>query len=86
MNQELYGLPKDIPLRNVNRIWYLRPDCVDTNVFLDRNTEPLIGVGGIDPRQEASVEVGRKACELIVKGMVRKTAALSVIGMLAEYG
>jgi len=57
-------------------LWYLRPDCVDMSVFLGRNTEPLIGVGGIDPRQEASVEVGRKACDLIVKGMVRKAKDL----------
>jgi len=46
------------------------------SVFLGRNTEPLIGVIGIDPRQEASVEVGRKACDLIVKGMVRKAKDL----------
>ena len=57
-------------------LWYLRPDCVDTSVFLGRNTEPLIGVLGIDPRQEASVELGRKACDLIVKGMVRKAKDL----------
>ena len=31
-------------------LWYLRPDCVDMSVFLNRNSEPLIGVGGIDPR------------------------------------
>ena len=57
-------------------LWYLRPDCVDMSVFLNRNSEPLIGVGGIDPRQEASVEVGRKACDLIVKGMIRKAKDL----------
>ena len=57
-------------------LWYLRPDCVDMSVFLGRDTEPLIGVGGIDPRREASVEVGRKACDLIVKGMVRKAEDL----------
>ena len=57
-------------------LWYLRPDCVDMSVFLGRDTEPLVGVGGIDPRQEASVEVGRKACDLIVKGMVRKAKDL----------
>jgi creatinine amidohydrolase len=57
-------------------LWYLRPDCVDMSVFLGREDEPLIGVGGIDPRKEASVEVGRKACDLIVEGMVRKAEQL----------
>ena len=44
-------------------LWYLRPDCVDMSVFLGREKEPLIGVMGTDPRKEASIEVGRKACE-----------------------
>ena len=55
---------------------YLRPDCVDMGVFLNRQKEKLIGVHGIDPRKEASVEVGRKACELIVEGMVHKAKQL----------
>jgi creatinine amidohydrolase len=57
-------------------LWYLRPDCVDMSVFRGREAEPLVGVGGTDPRLEASVEVGRRACELIVKGMVRKAEEL----------
>ena len=57
-------------------LWYLRPDCVDMSVFLGRQDEPLVGVGGIDPRKEASVEIGRAACDLIVKGMVRKARQL----------
>lgn len=57
-------------------LWYLRPDCVDMSIFLGRDKEPLIGVMGIDPRKEASVEVGRKACDLIVDGMVRKAKGL----------
>ena len=57
-------------------LWYLRPDCVDMSVFLGREDEELIGVGGIDPRKEATVEVGRKACDLIVDGMVRKAKQL----------
>ena len=57
-------------------LWYLRPDCVDMSVFLGREEEPLIGVGGIDPRKEASVEVGRTACDLIVAGMVKKAELL----------
>jgi len=57
-------------------LWYLRPDCVDMSVYLGREDEPLVGVMGIDPRKEASVEVGRKACDLIVDGMVKKAQAL----------
>ncbi|MBM3235396.1 creatininase family protein [Candidatus Poribacteria bacterium] len=57
-------------------LWYLRPDCVDMSVYLGRADEPLVGVGGIDPRKEASIEVGRKACDLIVEGMVRKAKEL----------
>jgi len=57
-------------------LWYLRPDCVDTSVYLGREDEPLVGVVGTDPRREASVEIGRKACDLIVEGMVRKAREL----------
>jgi len=57
-------------------LWYLRPDCVDMSVYLGLEEEPLVGVMGIDPRKEASIEVGRKACDLIVDGMVRKAKSL----------
>jgi creatinine amidohydrolase/Fe(II)-dependent formamide hydrolase-like protein len=57
-------------------LWYLRPDCVDTSVYLGREDEPLVGVVGSDPRREASVEIGRKGCDLIVEGMVRKAQEL----------
>ena len=57
-------------------LWYLRPDCVDMSVYLGRPNEPLVGVGGIDPRREASIEIGRKGCDLIVEGMVRKAKQL----------
>ncbi|MHC4480984.1 MAG: hypothetical protein ACYS1C_08475, partial [Planctomycetota bacterium] len=57
-------------------LWYLRPDCVDMSVFLGREDEPLVGLMGDDPRQTASVEIGRKACALIVEGMVRKAREL----------
>jgi len=46
------------------------------SVYLGRADEPLIGVGGIDPRKEASIEVGRRACDLIVDGMIRKAREL----------
>jgi len=55
---------------------YLRPDCVDMTVYLGREEEPLIGVGGEDPRKHASVELARVACDLIADGMVRKAAEL----------
>ena len=35
-----------------------------------------IGVVGEDPRTEASLEIGRKGCELIVDGMVKKAEDL----------
>jgi len=57
-------------------LWYLRPDCVDMSVYLEREDEPLVGVMGSDPRREASVETGRRACGLIVEGMVRKAEEL----------
>jgi len=55
---------------------YLRPDCVDMTVYLGREEEPLIGVGGEDPRKHASVELARVACDLIADGMVRKATEL----------
>ena len=57
-------------------LWYLRPDCVDMSLYLGREDEPLVGVMGIDPRKEASIEVGRRACDLIVDGMARKAREL----------
>ena len=46
------------------------------SVFLGREKEKLVGVGGEDPRTEASIETGRQACELIVEGMTRKARQL----------
>jgi len=57
-------------------LWYLRPDCVDLSVYLGRQDEGLVGVMGEDPRKHASIELGRKACDLIVEGMVRKAEEL----------
>jgi len=57
-------------------LWYLRPDCVDMSVYLGRDDETLVGVGGTDPRGTASIEVGRKACDLIADGMARKAKQL----------
>jgi len=51
----------------------LRPECVDMGVYQDRPAhEPLIGVGGEDPRVHASKQLGAAACDLIVRGMVKK--------------
>lgn len=57
-------------------LMYLRPDCVDMSVYLGRESEPLIGVNGLDPRTTATVEIGRKAAELIVAGMTTKAQEL----------
>lgn len=57
-------------------LMYLRPECVDMNVYRGREDELLVGVGGADPRVEASKETGRKACDLIVDGMVKKAGEL----------
>lgn len=55
----------------------LMPECVDMSVYLDKlPEEPLIGVDGEDPRVHASKEIGRAACELIVKGMNDKADEL----------
>jgi len=51
----------------------LRPECVDMTVYHGRPAaDPLIGVDGEDPRLHASKAIGRLACDLIVKGMVKK--------------
>jgi len=57
-------------------LWYLRPDCVDMSVYLGREDEKLTGVGGEDPRRTASIEIGRRACEIIVEGLVKKAQEL----------
>jgi len=57
-------------------LWYLRPDCVDMSIYLGRETDKLIGIMGDDPRKTASIEIGRKACDLIVEGMIRKAKEL----------
>jgi creatinine amidohydrolase len=57
-------------------LWHLRPDCVDMSIYLGRKMDKLIGIIGTDPRRTASVEIGRKACDLIVRGMVEKAKEL----------
>jgi len=57
-------------------LWYLRPDCVDMSIYRGREKEPLIGVVGEDPRAEASIEIGRRGCDLIVDAMVAKARQL----------
>lgn len=46
------------------------------SIYLKQDEETLVGVGGIDPRKEASIEIGRKACALIVTGMINKAKEL----------
>ena len=57
-------------------LWYLRPDCVDLSVYLGREDEPMVGIMGHDPRGTAGVALGRRACRLIVRGMVAKARQL----------
>ncbi|GAG41087.1 unnamed protein product, partial [marine sediment metagenome] len=57
-------------------LWYLRPDCVDLSIYFDRPQEPLIGVGGTDPREKARIEIGQKGCNLIVEGMIHQAKKL----------
>jgi creatinine amidohydrolase len=57
-------------------LWYLRPDCVDMSIYMGREADELVGIMGDDPRQTASVEIGRTACDLIVEGMIRKAKEL----------
>lgn len=57
-------------------LWYLRPDCVDMSVYLGRDSYQLVGIMGTDPRQSASIEIGRKATDLVVDAMVQKARDL----------
>jgi creatinine amidohydrolase len=83
-NPNLRGYPPEAPVVGgdhaakweTSYLWYLRPDCVDMSVYLGRESEPLPGVHGLDPRREASVETGRRAVEAIVEAIVRRAAAL----------
>jgi hypothetical protein len=43
---------------------------------LGREADELVGIMGEDPRRTASIEIGRVACDLIVKGMVQKAKQL----------
>ena len=55
----------------------LRPECADMSVYQGRRkTEKLVGIGGINPRETASRQLGERAVKLIVEGMVRKGNAL----------
>jgi creatinine amidohydrolase len=53
-------------------LWFLRPDCVDMAVYEQEPDKPLVGVIGDDPRVGASPELGQRACEVIVDGMVAR--------------
>ena len=59
-----------------SHLWYLRPDCVDMSVYRGRERQPLIGIMGEDPRTEASIEIGRRSCELIVGAVIEKARTL----------
>ena len=57
-------------------MWYLRPDCIDMSVYLGKDDEKLVGIIGTDPRGIASRAIGKKACDLVVTGMVKKAQQL----------
>lgn len=54
-------------------LWYLRPDCVDMSM-LRTSDNPTLGVGS--DCVDATIEKGRRACNLIVDGMVLKAREL----------
>lgn len=54
----------------------LRPECVDMTVYLGREEERLTGVGGGDPRETATREIGERGVEIITQGMVKKAKEL----------
>ena len=57
-------------------LWHLRPECVDMSVYYGRKDKRLVGLMGIDPRNVASIEIGRKGCDIIVDAMVRRARKL----------
>jgi hypothetical protein len=60
-------------------LWYLRPDLVDMSQLPADRNEKLWGVGGLDPRDHASQEVGREICEAIIDRVGQRA-----LQMLAE--
>ncbi len=54
----------------------LRPELVDMSRLPSDPNEPLIGVGGIDPRGNASQEYGDRGVELVVERIVAKAHEL----------
>jgi creatinine amidohydrolase len=56
-------------------LWHLRPECVDMSVYEKRDDDRLIGVIGQDPRGHASPELGERAADAIVAGMVARSLA-----------
>jgi len=59
-------------------LWYLRPDLVDVSRLSDGRPDPLCGIFGEDPREQASVELGAETVQGILDGlaqMVREALA-----------
>ena len=54
-------------------LWALRPELVEMDRLPKDMSEPLVGVGGQDPRTGASRKLGRE----IVKAMVERIAAMA---------
>jgi creatinine amidohydrolase len=54
----------------------LRPDCVDMSQLPDEPEVKLVGVGGRDPREHASLEFGQRGVELIVERITARAREL----------
>lgn len=65
---------------------FFHPDCVDMSELgdgpMNLDMKPPSGIGGLDPREHASAEVGRRNVELCVEAIGRK--AQELLASLAE--
>jgi len=58
-------------------LWYLRPELVDLARTEAHPDDPLHGVFGEDPREKASVDLGRRMIDTVVENLAERiTAAL----------
>jgi len=54
----------------------LQPDCVDMSRLPSDPEEKLVGIGGIDPRDTASVEYGEAGVNAVVEAIITKAHEL----------
>jgi len=69
-----------------SNMMFFHPDCVDMSELgdgpMNLDMKPPSGIGGLDPREHASAEVGRRNVELCVEAIGRK--AQELLASLAE--